>query len=337
MDPDLAVKALVEEFVPKTITSLHRRYPNMVQLYLNDDEDVRPPQSLHPAFFGCFDWHSSVHSHWQVVRALRLFPNATFADAARQALNRSFTAKAIAAEVDYVTDRPSFEMPYGMAWLLQLTAELHEWDSAEACAWSDRLSPLEALAKERMIAYLRRLPYPIRSGLHNQTAFAMGLALDWARSTGAAAYATSFEERARTFFLQDIDAPLAYEPSGVDFLSPTLAEADLMRRVLPHAEFVTWLDGFLGGRDLSAHLAPARPVDASDGQLAHFAGLNMSRAWMLRGIASALPLDDERAMAYQELAQQHLESGLTSALDNDYMVAHWAPSFTLYLLSGRSI
>ena len=337
MSDTVDIRALAETFIPRTIAILHRHYPNMVQLYLTDDDGVRPPKSLHPAFFGCFDWHSSVHSHWQLVRALRLFPNATFADEARTALNRSLTDKNMAAEMAYLTDRRSFEMPYGMAWLLQLAAELHECDTDEARAWRQTLLPLERLAADRVHAYLRRLPYPIRGGLHNQTAFAMGLTLDWARVTGDTDYAGQIKQRARTFFLADRCASLAYEPAGVDFLSPTLAEADLMRRALPQDEFTTWLDGFLGNAELSVHLAPATVVDAADGQLAHFAGLNMSRAWMLQGIASALPDGDARVASFEELAWRHLELGLPSALDDDYMVSHWAPSFVLYLLTGRGL
>lgn len=331
------VEALAEVFVPKTIAILHKEYPNILLHHLADETDVRSPQALHPAFYGCYDWHSSVHSHWQIVRALRLFPNASFVADGRAAVNRSLTAENIAAEMAYVSNRRSFEMPYGMAWLLQLAAELHEWDSPDARRWRQALLPLECHASDSLTGYFNRLPFPIRSGLHNQTAFAMSMALDWADSTGANEVTGSIKQRARTFFENDRNAPLAYEPSGVDFLSPALAEADLMRRILPAAEFAAWLNGFFGDVDLSSHLVPATVLDAADGQLAHFAGLNMSRAWMLQSISSVLPDGDARVEAFQALAQELLNLGLHSALDDDYMIAHWAPSFVLYLLTGRGL
>jgi hypothetical protein len=331
------IRSLTEVFVPETIANLHRQYPNALLHHLDGENDVRSPRSLHPAFYGSYDWHSSVHSHWQLVRALRLFPDALFVDKARDALNRSLTAEHIVAEMTYVADRRSFEIPYGMAWLLQLVAELHEWDRPDARRWRQALAPLEQQAAEHLTDYFNRLPHPIRGGLHNQTAFAMGLMLDWTQSIGAEFFADQIRRRATEFYICDRNAPLAYEPSGVDFLSPSLAEADLMRRVLPQDEFVGWLDGFLNTDNLPEHFTPAVVIDASDGQLAHFAGLNMSRAWMLQGIASALPAQDQRLSTLKSLASQHLELGLANALDDDYMVAHWAPTFILYLLTRRGI
>lgn len=336
----MTLQAIVEQFIPTTLVNLQREYPNGLLHSLQSDADVQPPRLLHPAFFGCYDWHSAVHCHWQIVRALRLFPAASFVPAAIQALDRSFTPENIAGELAYLQARPGFELPYGIAWLLQLMAELREMATPLSESWQLILTPLEQHAATRFAAYLQRMPYPLRTGLHNQTAFALGLAFDWARTTGAEVMLALIHERARHFFGADRAAPLAYEPASVDFLSPTLAEADLMRRVLPQAEFVDWLGEFWGA-DGSAgvvkRLAPVQVVDYSEGQLAHFTGLNLSRAWMIEGIHAALPAADPQRPQLFELAQRHRAIGLVDAFHPDYMVAHWAPTFALYLLTGRGL
>jgi hypothetical protein len=217
---------------------------------------------------------------------------------------------------------------------------LREQATPQTEQWRLILAPLESHAAERFRHYLARLPYPIRSGVHSQTAFALALALDWARVAGDEALAAQIAERAIAFFAPDRDAPLAYEPSGADFLSPALAEADLLRRVWSPAQFADWLWQFWGDdqlETLARYLAPLAVVDFSDGQLAHFTGLNLSRAWMLEGIAAALPVDDPRRPLLFKLAQQHRDVGLQDALHGDYMVAHWTPSFALYLLTGRGL
>lgn len=333
-------RALVEQMAPVTIGNLHREYPNGILHHWLGAEVVMAPQRLHPAFFGCYDWHSAVHCHWQLARAIRLYPDAPFVAAARAALDRSFTQENIAVEMAYVQQRPSFEMPYGMAWLLQLMVELWEQTTADAAQWGAILAPLEAHAANQFRAYVTKLPHPVRTGVHNQSAFSLGLALDWAKTVGDGSLIDQIGACARRFYLADVNAPLAYEPSGTDFLSPALAEADLMRRVLEQAEFSDWLWGFFGHdmvETVATRLAPVNVVDFADGQLAHYSGLNLSRAWMLEGIASALPLDDRRHLLLLDLANQHRTLGLSDALHPDYMVAHWAPTFALYLMSRRGI
>ena len=333
-------RQFIEQVVPVTIGSLHRAYPNGILHHWLGEEAVASPQALHPVFFGCYDWHSAVHCHWQLVRALRVYPDAPFAEAAQAALDRSFTEANVAVEVAYVQQRPSFEMPYGMAWLLQLLAELRELATPAAERWRTSLAPLESHAAARFRAYVTRLPYPVRTGLHNQSAFSLGLALDWAHMAGDEALIDGINRCARRFYGADRGAPLAYEPSGTDFLSPALAEADLMRRVLAQAEFSDWLWGFLGHdmvETLATRLAPVNVVDFADGQLAHYCGLNLSRAWMLAGIAGALAADDPRRPLLLDLANQHRTLGLPDALHPDYMVAHWAPTFALYLITGRGV
>jgi hypothetical protein len=321
---------------------VHREYPNKIAHVLNGDDDVLPPRRLTPAFYGCFDWHSAVHGHWLLARLARRFPEAEFATRARAALGRSLTETHIATEAAYLDGegRTSFERPYGLAWLLQLAAELREWPDEEAQRWSAALVPLERTATSRLGEWLPKLSHPIRTGEHSQTAFAFGLALDWARQSDNEEMAGLLETRTRDLYLDDRDCPLAYEPSGQDFLSPCIAEADLVRRVLPPAEFAAWLGAFLPGLPLDGStgwLEPAVVSDPTDGKLVHLDGLNLSRAWMLEGIASGLPDDDPRRGGLEGCADVHARSGLASVSADNYEGGHWLGSFAVYLVTRRGI
>jgi hypothetical protein len=301
---------------------------------------VAPPRKLTPAFCGCFDWHSSVHGHWLLARLAGLHPDAPFAAEAKAALGRSLTAENLAAEAAYVTreGRDTFERPYGLAWLLCLAEELRAWDDDEARRWAADLEPLEKAASDRIAAWLPKLYYPIRTGEHSQTAFAFGLILDWAEAVGNEEMATLVRGTALRLYLKDGECPLDYEPSGQDFLSPCLAEADLMRRVLTPREFADWLSGFLPGipDNGGAEWLPVGVVtDRSDGKLAHLDGLNLSRAWMLEGILSGLPEDDPRRPALQAAAKAHREVGLASVTGEHYEGGHWLGSFATYLVTGK--
>src|SRR5216117_1282063 len=236
-----------ERFAKLALACVGKEYPNKISHVLNSDTDVAPPRKLTPAFYGCYDWHSSVHGHWLLVRLLRTFPDASFAGAARDALRKSLTAENLKQEAAYIRGegRASFERPYGLAWLLQLCAELREWDNDRAREMAANLRPLEDAAVERLENWLPKLSHPVRIGEHDQTAFGLGLILDYARSTKNDSLAKLATESARKFFLNDKNCPLNYEPSGEDFLSPCLAEADVMRRVLPPYEFGRWLKDFL--------------------------------------------------------------------------------------------
>lgn len=315
--------------------AIHREYPNHIAHLLHGDGDARPPRELHPIFFGSFDWHSAVHGHWALVRLLRLHPGEPWTRDLRIALDGSLTADGVAGEVAYLEARASYEMPYGIAWLLQLDAELAEAQGdAQMAAWRRVLAPLVSLAAERFLGWIGRLPLPIRSGEHSQTAFAMGVALDWARGQRQAALADLLAEQARAFYQADRAAPVAYEPSAHDFLSPSLAEADLMRRVLRPAELDPWLAGFLPRLDC---FAPARTVDRADGKLVHADGLNLSRAWMLRGVASSLPAGDPARQGALRAAAAHEAAGMAGVTADHYAGAHWLGSFAVYLLSDRGL
>jgi hypothetical protein len=335
--------ALAARFARLALDCVHREYPNKIAHVMSSDADARPPRDLTPAFYGCYDWHSSVHGHWLLARVARLQPGTALAQEAVRALGRSLTAANVAAEVAYLegAGRASFERPYGLAWLLQLAAELREWDAPEARAWSETLSPLERAAARRLREWLPKLTRPIRIGEHSQTAFSFGLVLDWARSgAGDLELQRLVAARSRAFYAGDRDCPLAYEPSGEDFLSPCLAEADLMRRVLPAGEFARWLRGLLPRlpEDGSAGwLEPGIVTDPSDPKLAHLDGLNLSRAWMLEGIASVLPETDTRRPALLAAARVHREKGLAAVGGPHYEGGHWLGTFAVYLVSGRGL
>jgi hypothetical protein len=331
-----------ERFAKLALQCVHKEYPNKISHVLNSDADVAPPRKLTPAFCGCYDWHSSVHGHWLLVRLLRTFPDAPFAKAARDALKESLTAENLKAEAKYLQGegRASFERPYGLAWLLQLCAELREWEDPEAREMLANLKPLEDAALERLTTWLPKLSHPIRIGEHNQTAFALGLVLDYARGKNDGGLAKLAADSARKFYLADKNCPLAYEPSGEDFLSPCIAEADVMRRVLTQADFTKWLSQFLPqipGTATADWLPVAISPDRSDPKLAHLDGLNLSRAWMLDGILSSLPADDPRRPALASAADALRRAGLAAVTGEHYEGGHWLGSFAVYLTTQRGI
>jgi hypothetical protein len=326
-----------DRFARLALGCVHRRYPNKVAHVMRSDEDALPPWQLTPAFYGCFDWHSAVHGHWMLVRLLRRFGGAAFEPDARAALAQSLTSEHLASEVVYVgrEDRSGFERPYGLAWLLQLAADLRDWSDPDAQAWGDALKPLEIVASRRLQAWLPKLTHPIRSGEHSQTAFALGLAIDWARSAKDTKAESVFVAQTKRLYGDDRACPLSYEPSGQDFLSPCLAEADLMRRVMSPEEFATWLEGFLPDipKNGAVFIEPVVPTDRADGKLVHLDGLNLSRAWMLAGIVDGLPPEDARIPALRNASNRHANAGLEAVSGEHYAGGHWLASFATYLMT----
>lgn len=334
--------AAAARFAGLALKCLHREYPNHISHMLDSDADARPPRELTPAFYGCLDWHSDVHGHWLLVRLVRMLPHAEFAAQARDALAASLTAAHIAGEVNYLRrpDRASFERPYGLAWLLQLAAELRSWDDPEAQRWSIVLRPLETEAAARIKSWVPKLHYPIRIGEHDQTAFSFGLIWDWAGVAGDTQMRRILADAAGRFYANDRRCPLSYEPSGEDFLSPCLAEADFMRRVLPPRAFSRWLSAFLPEIPRvagSAWLIPAVVTDRADPKLAHLDGLNLSRAWMLDGIAHGLPPDDRRLPALLAAARRHRQAALPAVTGEHYEGGHWLGTFAVYLTTGAGL
>jgi hypothetical protein len=331
-----------DRFARLALACVHKEYPNKISHSLNSDEDVAPPRKLTPTFYGCFDWHSSVHGHWLLVRLVRTFPEADFVQSARTALRQSLTAENLEQDAAYLRaeGRSSFERPYGLVWLLQLALELREWDDLQANEMASNLRPLEEVVLQRLNQWLPKLSNPVRIGEHDQTAFALGLMLDYARSAGNSEFAALATSKARQFYLKDRNCPLSYEPSGEDFLSPCLGEADVMRRVLPAREFAAWLRTFLPqipSSDKRSWLQPVVSPDRSDPKLAHLDGLNLSRAWMLEGIASGLPKGDKRLPAINSATDAHRQAGLAAVTGEHYEGGHWLGSFAVYLVTQRGI
>jgi hypothetical protein len=308
------------------IRSIQREYPNALLHVLNGPEDIRSPRELHPAFFGCFDWHSAVHGHWMLIRLLKLFPMAEEA-LIRQMIGENLTAKNIKEETRYFESRPSFERPYGWAWLLKLCQELHGWGDAEGKQWRANVRPLEELLVRRYQEFLPNQTYPIRVGTHGNTAFGLSFALDYAVATGNSSFEAHLKRRSRDYYQADVRSGVWLEPSGNDFFSPSLIEADLMRRVLTGPEFAEWFKAFLP--DASSILSPAKVSDRSDPQIGHLDGLNLSRAWCLRSIGRQLGDD-----CLLSAAETHAREGLAHVASGHYEGEHWLGSFAVYLLTS---
>jgi hypothetical protein len=333
--------ALADRFSRLVLDCVTQEFPNKISRTTDTAEEIGRPRDLFPAFYGCFDWHSAVHGHWLLVRLLRdgnLDPAAQAEAIAK--LNGNLNPEKMEGELANFqrAARGSWERPYGWAWLLQLTAELREWDNPDAKRWLAAIEPLEADIVAATKAWLPKLAYPIRLGTHNQSAFALTLMYDWAVVAGDEDFKDLIAARARSFHSADVNCPLSYEPSGEDFLSPCLMEADLMRRVLPTYEFTQWLTFFLPTipTDGSADwLSPAIVLDASDGKLVHLDGVNSSRAWNLYNIARALPDDDPRRAALVAAAAVHSEQGVAAVSDEHYSGSHWLASFATYLMTDR--
>ena len=325
-------------FVRLALDCVDRPYPYKPAHVLTGSGDLQLPSDLHPVFYGCFDWHSAVHGHWMLLRVLRRWPQHPLAGRIRTVLGRRLTPAALAAEAGYFRhpQRASFERPYGWAWALRLVAELHGWDDPQARIWRDAVRPLEAEIVRAYKSYLPKLSWPIRAGVHPNTAFALALALDYARTVGDAELEALVVRRSRDYFADDTACPVAYEPSGEDFFSPCLLEADLMRRVLPASELGPWLQRFwpgLGRGELGPLARPATVSDPSDPKIVHLDGLNLVRAWTMRGVAAALPREDPRRGPLTRAAALHAEAGLARIASGFYEGQHWLASFGVYLLT----
>jgi hypothetical protein len=311
---------------------MQREYPNKPGETLALPADIGSPQNLHPAFYGCFDWHSSVHGHWMLVKLLKTFPDLEDRDSIRTKLAEGLSAEHIRGEVAYFrrTEEKSFERTYGWAWLLKLAEELHTFDDPLARELESNLWPLTDLIVERYVDFLPKLLYPIRVGEHSNTAFGLCFAWDYAHATGDRALQALVEKRARDYYLADTGCPLNWEPSGFDFLSPCLEEADIMRRVLPKKEFEAWLKKFLPQlSDRKFALVPGKVSDRTDGKLVHLDGLNFSRAWCLYGIAGEL----KEYEYLRRIADEHMRQSLAAIAAGTYEGEHWLASFAIYAFS----
>ena len=312
-----------------------QEYPNKPGSVVDGDETVVPPRERTPVFFGCFDWHSAVHGHWTLVSMLKQFPDLPEATTIRKLLDKQLGADKLGAEAQYfgLERSKTFERPYGWAWLLRLAAELHTWEDADGRRWAGNLKPLAKLLAERTIDYLGRLSHPIRVGTHANTAFALCHMFDYAKAVGDGGLEAAIVEAGRRFYLADKDCPTAYEPSGEDFISPCLAEADLMRRTLGPDEFGIWLSGFLPDPD-SAAFEPVRTPpeirDLKDPRIGHLIGLDFHRAWTFSGIAAALPSGHTWKGLFRGYAAIHDRAGMAVMFDSGYGGAHWLATFATF-------
>lgn len=334
--------AQVVAFVDLALAGLTREYPNKPSNVMASKADVRSPRQMHPAFYGNFDWHSSVHGHWMLVRLLRLYPDNSRAEQIRTTLNSQLTAQKMKAEAEYFQNETnkSFERMYGWAWLLQLVREVHTWDDSDAKAWRQNLRPLEDVIVERAFHYLPKLSFPIRVGTHTDTGFALGMELDYARTVGNRKLEELIVRKAREFYLNDSSYPAHYEPSGHDFFSSGFNEADLMRRVLDPADFSRWLDQFLPQLktdNMGSMMQPVEVTDVTDGHLVHLAGLDLSRAWTMTGIAASLPSGDARRQTLADSIPLHAEAGLKYVTSGHYEGEHWLATFAVYHLTASGL
>ena len=330
LDPTIA-----SEWANLVLKGLNSEYPNKLSLVYSSKQQIRTPREHFPAFYGCFDWHSSVHGHWVLVRLLRGYPNLPESKLLRDALNEHLTMENLNREAEFFAqpEQRTFERMYGWAWLLRLVSELDSWDDTDASKWRANLRTLEELLVSRIKDYLPNLSYPIRTGQHPDTGFALGQILDYAHQVRDLQLIKQVEERARAFYSDDRDYPVSYEPSGHDFFSSCWNEADLMRRVLSEDEFRQWLSTFLPKLDLQLADGTISPVvvsDVTDPKIVHLAGLNLNRAWCLQSVAAALPDDSTLRQPLFDSSKDHLVSGLKYINSGHYEGDHWLATFGLY-------
>ena len=335
--PSLSVEQ-ASNFARLALKGVNKEYPNKLDHIMGGSGDVQSPRALHPAFYGSYDWHSSVHGHWMLARLLQRFPDLPEAAEIRAVFADHFSTASLGAEAAYFA-RPesrTFERTYGWAWLLKLTRELNGWDDPDAREWAKNLKPLADAVAARYVSFFPKQLYPIRTGVHPNTAFGLALAYDYALSVHDDALKHLVEGRARHYYGDDVDAPARWEPGGSDFFSPSLLEADLMRRVLPPEQFRAWFARFLPGtprgepREL---FTPADVLDRTDPQLVHLDGLNLNRAWTMRSLAASLPADDPARLVLERSSARHAEAGLAQVASGDYAGEHWLASFAVYLLT----
>lgn len=320
-------------FAKLPLRCAEKEFPYKTGITFADSSLTVSPKNYHPAFFGCFDWHSSVHGHWMLVRLLRLFPNIPEAGQIRQLFNKHFTAENIDKEILIFRskDNKSFERTYGWAWLLQLQNELLNWHDADAKKWATALQPLATELSKLTITYLDKLVYPIRVGEHPNLAFGLSMMYDYAVDQNDTALSKAIKNAAMRFYINDKNCPFNWEPGGSDFLSPCLEEADLMRKVLPKTEFTVWLQKFMPQLfDKNLRIETGKVKDRTDGKLVHLDGLNLSRAWSLKGIASTI-----NSKHLLDVANEHLEAALPQVASGNYEGEHWLASFAVYALTGK--
>ena len=314
------------------LSCINTEYPNKLGQTLENKEAMDEPHVLHPAFYGCFDWHSSVHAHWSLVSLLKQFPNLEKKEQIKEALQKSLTSENIQGEIDYFNrkESSSYERTYGWAWLLKLTEELNTWQDPLGQELSANIKPLADLITERYMEFLPKLNYPIRVGEHTNTAFGLAFAYDYAETTGNEDLLAAVKKSAQDFYLKDDNCPVTWEPGGYDFISPCLSEIDIMRRVLPKNAFSLWVDDFMPQlKKQDFEMEPGEVSDRTDGKLVHLDGLNFSRAWIFSGLANQYP---EMFGHLKPLANEHVAYSFSNVAGDSYEGGHWLGTFAIYAL-----
>ncbi len=325
-----------ENLASLPLACAQKEYPNKLNDVLGEASDLAEPSDLHPAFYGCFDWHSAVHGHWSMVYLLHHFPDIKQAEEMKKILKEHITKENIAKEIEYFHGKhnKSWERTYGWAWLMKLDEILHIWDDPISVELSANLEPMTLLLEERFMDFLPKLVYPIRVGEHPNTAFGLSFALDYARTKGRKDFEAMIIQRAMDFYQSDSECPFSWEPGGFDFLSPCLEEAALMSKILEGKEREEWLKEFMPLLfDAEFNMDVAKVGDRSDGKLVHLDGVNFSRAWNLYEISGRL---ESNKAALINVANKHVEASLGSVVGDSYEGGHWLGSFALYALDKSS-
>jgi len=322
-------------FADLAMSCIDREYPNKLGQVLKSASDLMPPHALHPSFYGCFDWHSSVHGHWMLVKLLKEVDELPRREEIAAAVFSSLDPAKIEGEVAYFeTASPSWERTYGWAWLLQLATELHTWDDPLGEKLAEDLDPLAQVIRDRYIDFMPRQEYPVRTGVHPNTAFGLSFAYDYAAVVEDDELMNVIVDAGVRYYAEDRNCPLSWEPSGEDFLSPCFEEAALMARILDKDDYAQWLAAFLPELDDLDALVPVNVSDRSDPKIVHLDGLNLSRAWNLFAIANRLE-DESFANRLREKAEEHLDASLPYVASEHYEGSHWLGSFAVYALTAR--
>jgi hypothetical protein len=339
-DTKTSLEQVAAIYAETIIHSIQQEYPNQMQHMMRGPEDRPRPREAHPAFYGCFDWHSSVEMHWALIRLLRLTPNAFDNTKALEVLGAHLTQPALLQEASYLQSRPRFERPYGWGWALTFVHELTLWEDEAAAKWLATVRPLADVITELFLDWLPKATYPIRVGMHSNSAFGLARSVPWAKylsAQGDPRLLNAITQAATRWYGEDRDYPAGYEPSGSDFLSPALTEVDLMSLVLEREKFLVWLDAFLPGLSSGnpkSLFQPAFVSDASDGQLAHLHGLNLYRAFVWKLLNAILPADDQRRPHLEVGMEAHARASMGAVTGSDYMVEHWLACYAMLYLSG---
>jgi len=325
----------VKQLIQLPLHCVHTEFPNKLSQVLENKEDLKTPKELHPAFYGCFDWHSSVHGHWSLVKLLKDHPKLSNFNQVMQVLKKDLSKENILQEVTYFDRRynKNYERTYGWSWLLKLALELHTWSNKDAKQLEKNLQPLTDLITKKYIDFLPKLRYPIRVGTHTNTAFGLAFAYDFAKETNQQELLNVITSRAKFYYLEDKNCPMTWEPSGTDFLSPCLEEASLMKRILNKEEYLKWLHQFLPDlfkKDYDLQVGIV--TDRTDGHLVHLDGLNFSRAWCLYEISKDIP----QLTHLKKIAKKHINYSLPNLVGDSYEGGHWLASFAIYALDTQN-